>query len=101
MKESYSTDKDLRKSFKRLKCLAFVPKVDLIKAFKEIYQNASDNFKPVLDYFETYYIGELMTNSKTQRKQPFFPIDMWNVNEVIERTNNSLESWHKQFQVGF
>ena len=78
-----------------------MPKVDIIKAFKKIYQNASDNFKPVLDYFETYYIGELMTNSKTQRKQPFFPIDMWNVNEVIERTNNSLESWHKQFQVGF
>ena len=74
----------------------FTETVSTISQTYEIFDNAIDTFEPVLKYFETFYIGELMENSKTQRKQPLFPIAMWNVFELIER---SLESWHKQFQV--
>ena len=83
LKVAYVNDKQLRNSFKRLKCLAFVPEKDVIKAFKLICENSPDNFEPVLRYFETYYIGDLKENSKTQRKTPIFPIAMWNVFEVI------------------
>jgi hypothetical protein len=50
---------NLRTAFKRLKCLAFVPTEDVIEAFELIEEHSPAEFKPVLTYFETYYIGVL------------------------------------------
>ena len=45
--------------------------------------------------------GKLVTGSNSIRQKPIYPIDLWNVFEQtvigVSRTNNSLESWHKQF----
>ena len=62
---------------------------------------AEIEFEPILVYFEDNYIGKPI--NETTRKAPLFPIELWNVNKrVIEdlpRTNNPIESWHKQFEM--
>ena len=46
-------------------------------------------------------IEMFVNRSTTVRKVPVFPIKMWSVYQRLldglPRTNNSLESWHKQF----
>ena len=84
-----------------MKCLAFVPIKDVISAFKEISRISVEDFKPMLEYFEEFYIG---TNySRQTRRIPTYPIKMWNcynrVLEDLDTTNNSLESWHKVFEM--
>ena len=100
---NYNKDKTFRKAFRQLECLAFVPPKDVIHAFKYISSNAPNSFKEMLTYFEKYYIGNLKRGSQNQRKIPMFPIKIWSVyNRVLAgepRTNNSLEAWHKQFEV--
>ena len=55
----------------------------------------------MITYFEKNYIGSFEKGSKTLRKTPRFAIAMWNVYERVKldlpRTNNHVESWHKQF----
>ncbi|RNA11661.1 hypothetical protein BpHYR1_008321 [Brachionus plicatilis] len=55
---------------------------------------APSNINSLLDYFEKYYIGKAV---------PLLPIHIWNINDRVlqdfPRTNNSLESWHKQFEI--
>ena len=90
-------------SFKRLKGLAFLKPNDVIFGFKLIKSNAPKSFTPILSYFENYYIGNLVKTSENVRKVPCFPIKLWNsynrVLAVRERTNNTLEAWHKQFEI--
>ena len=90
-------------SFKYIQCLCFVPAKDAVNGFKKIGEFSEAKFQPVLDYFETYYIGKLKENSTTTRLKPMFPIIMWNcyarVYNNLPRTNNSTESWHKLFAV--
>ena len=66
-----------------------------------ICNEAPVELKEYLIYFETYYIGNLKNGSKSYRQVPSFPIELWNVHRFVladePRTNNSLESWHKQF----
>ena len=56
----------------------------------------------MLIYFETCYIGKLKIGSNTIRKVPCYPIKQWNCRERtlvdMQKTNNSVESWHKQFE---
>ncbi|CAF1048125.1 unnamed protein product [Brachionus calyciflorus] len=56
----------------------------------------------MIEYFENYYIGKLKKNSMSIREEPIFKPKFWNVFDRIEadlpRTNNSLESWHKNFE---
>ena len=51
--------------------------------------------------FERFYFGKLVRGSDTMRRVPVYPIKMWNVVNRIksnkDKTNNSLESWHKVF----
>lgn len=81
--------------------MAFLPVSDVIFGFKHICDHAPASLSPVLDYFETYYIGKIDPVKQTRRKVPSFRIPMWNVYERVvadkPRTNNSIESWHKQF----
>ncbi len=96
-------NKEFYKAFGFLKCLAFVPMVDVIKAFKFIQSIAPSSFKPILDYFETYYIGRENPRNKEERAVPPFPISLWNLHDRVlkdkARCNNSLEAWHKAFEV--
>ncbi|CAF1014998.1 unnamed protein product [Brachionus calyciflorus] len=90
-----------RLTYRRIKSLPFLKVKHIIKAFKEIVKETPDSFQPFLDYFEKYYIGLPVKGSTSLREVPSFPRELWNVHDQtlsgIPRTNNSLESWHKQF----
>ena len=101
--KDYVKDSLVRRLFKYLKYLPFVPPKDVIKAFKEI-KTLSDTcrkFEPMLTYFENFYIGKLVRNQQKIRKVPVYPINRWNVVSRVKegkaRTNNTQESWHKIF----
>jgi hypothetical protein len=53
----------------------------------------------LLAYFEDTDIGRIVRNN--QRKNPLFPIKIWNCCEMIEdnlpKTNNSVEGWRRSF----
>lgn len=93
------TDSTLRTCYKYLKFLAFVPAHDVIETFEMIKSMSPSNFKPILDYFEKYYIGLPSKKDPSKRVVPWFPIKLWNVNKRIvkdlPRTNNHIEAWHK------
>jgi hypothetical protein len=91
------------KTFSYLKCLAFVPVDDVIKAFtciKELADNQLDDF---MNYFENTYIGKKKNAESTKRQVPMFPIRLWNVYDRVlndePRTNNGIEAWHSAFNV--
>ena len=102
LRNAYIESLSIRNSFKSLKCLVFIPPNDEIEAFKIIKQKSVRKFLCVLTYFEKYYIGVLKSISKSCRSIPTFPISIWNCYHQIKsdepRTNNCMESWHKQFQ---
>ena len=92
----------IRLAFKRLKSLAFVPPQDVIDAFEYISKESDQIFDPMIEYFETFYIGKHRPNSN-YRQVPQFPIELWNLYELVikdmPRTNNSTQAWNKQFAV--
>lgn len=55
----YASDGEIRKNFKFLQALAFVPKKDVIFCLNQIKANCPNKFKPMLSYFEKYYVGNL------------------------------------------
>ena len=101
--KDYVKDPVVRKLFKYLNFLPFVPSKDVVKAFKEIVALGNDcrKFQPMFTYFERFYIGKLVKNSQSLRHVPTYPIQRWNlVSKILQdkaRTNNALESWHKLF----
>jgi hypothetical protein len=103
LKKDYISNYKIRKCFKWLRALPFVPPEDVADAFNEVKRISPPKFKCINEYFETYYIGKLKSTSRTARKVPMFKIEWWNVyNRVltdVARTNNSIEAWHKQFQI--
>ena len=87
LSKDYVRDDLVRKLFKYLKFLPFVPLKDSIKAFKKIkeYGENSDKFQPMFTYFERIYIGKLVKDSSTIRKMPICPIKSWNVMGRLEK----------------
>jgi hypothetical protein len=55
----YSECVDIRKNFKMLKCLAFVPTKDVIFAFKEISRLSVPEFEPMLTYLKNFTLAPL------------------------------------------
>lgn len=97
----YSNDKSIRESHRSLKALAFVPSEHVASAFKLIKKNCPTEMEVIFENFETFYIGKLKKNSKSERESPTYPIEIWNCYERVlngmATTNNAIESWHKQF----
>ena len=79
--------------------LAFVPPDQVIAAFEELQDPIPLETYPVLDNFETTYIGRQHGRG---RRNPMFDIGLWNVMEQKlaqeGRTNNQAEAWHRGFQ---
>ncbi|XP_057329859.1 uncharacterized protein LOC130670468 [Microplitis mediator] len=82
--------------------LAFVPPDNVIAAYEEIvssdyYNQNSDVFEQLLDYFEMTWIGKLKNNKK-QRGKPLFAIKMRNCHNAASkefiRSNNPTEGWN-------
>ena len=55
--EKYSVCKEFRKLYKLTKALAFLPPKHVVHSFKQIQAICNTDFKPILEYFEEYYIG--------------------------------------------
>ena len=74
---TYLQESSIRKTFKYIKCLAFVPVKYVPGAFVLISKSASVKFKPILEYFEEWYIGTVVKNTTTRK--PCYLIPMWNL----------------------
>ena len=59
-----------------------------------------DDLSDSLHYFEKTWIG---LEHHGRRRRPLFPIELWNVRDRVERTlprtNNSVEGWHRAFDI--
>ena len=53
-----------------------------------------------LHYFEKTWIS---LEHHERRRRPLFPMELWNVRDRVERalprTNNSVEGWHRAFDI--
>ena len=92
LQQNYLTDPLFRGNIRIIPALSSVPVHDVILAFDELCNHCSIDEQPVLDYFETNYIGELR---RGRRLLPIFPHELWSMhNRVLNelrRTNNNLE----------
>ena len=87
--------------------LAFLPPEDVIEGSEELSDTIrglyNDTVDDLLQYFEDTYIGRFRMNAP--RRPPLFPIDLWDMfhrtDNELPRTNNSVEGWHRSFQVTF
>ncbi|CAF0933776.1 unnamed protein product [Brachionus calyciflorus] len=97
--KKWNTDSALRKNFRRLQALAFLPTGDVIQAFSLIKKDSPTYFNQILNYFENNYKGKVKDFKQTE---PRYPIEIWNLYERIKldlpRTNNSVESWHSRLK---
>ena len=84
--------------------LAFVPPDKVLDAFLELMDNLDPASEEQLDewltYFEKVWIGEV---KRGRRRSPLFQQSLWNVHlrvkDNLPRTNNSLEGWHRGFDM--
>ena len=98
LQQNYLTDPLFRGNIRMIPALSFVPVHDVILAFDELCNHCGIDEQPVLDYFETNYIGELR---RGRRLLPIFPNELWimhnRVLNELPRKNNNLEGWHTRF----
>ena len=94
----YLDDQEFRTNIRMISALAFIPRPDVIRQFNNLSQHCGPQEVPILDYFETNYVGELRRNN---RRQPLFSHSLWNVYDRVianqPRTTNALEGWHNAF----
>ena len=57
-------EKEFRRLYRLTKALAFLPPKHVITGFKAILEICTDDFKPILDYFEEYYKGWFISINK-------------------------------------
>ena len=98
LQQVYLNDQLFRTNIRMIPVLSFVANVDTVAAFDQHSNHCGALEQPVLDYFETYYIGELR---RGRRFPPLFPHELWNMHTRVQhdlpRTNNVLEGWHNRF----
>ena len=98
LSQLYLRDEDFRTNIRMVSALAFVPREDIVARFEDLSQHCSPQEIPILDYFETNYVGELR---RGLRRPPLFAHSLWNVHDRIllnlPRTTNALEGWHNAF----
>jgi hypothetical protein len=97
----YGTDANYNQMLKKFTALAFCSKTDVAARYAIIAAQLIGEFGNIeqhqdfLEYFENIWIGRA-------HRTPRFSPEMWNCKEVTEnllpRTNNSVESWHNALQ---
>ena len=65
--------------------MPFFPLADVIPAFELVAKNAPSSFRPMIEYFEKYYIGKLVDESDPggPRRMPWFYVKLWNVHKRV------------------
>ena len=99
LQQDYENNQIFRLHVRMMMALAFVPVADTLAAFTALCNICGQLEQPLLDYFETNYVGELR---RGRRNPPLFAHEMWNMNGHVAgnlpRTNNYLEGWHNRFR---
>ena len=99
LQQIYLNDPVFRNNIRMIHVLSFVPIQDTVDAFEQLAQHCDNAEQPLLDYFETNYIGAL----RHGRRGPRHEHAMWHVNTCVQdnipRTNNHLEGWHTRYNV--
>ena len=92
-------DDTFRINIRMISALAFVPLNFIVWAFERLYQHCGNAEQPILQYFESNYIGEMRAGV---RVAPRFVHTLWNVYDCaiagLPRTTNTVEGWHNAFQ---
>lgn len=65
LKKKYQEDKSFHLNVRKLLALAFVPGLDVIKAYEMITGDFADDCDEFLDYFEKTWIGEPKKRGKS------------------------------------
>ena len=89
---------------KQFRTLAFVPEIDVIPCYGELIDSLSndlvDDLSDFIHDFEKTWIG---LEHHGRRRRPLFSIELWNVRDRVERvlprTDNSVEGWHRAFDI--
>ena len=100
----YQCDEEFAVVMKQFRALLFVPEIDVIPCYEELIDSLSndlvDDLSDFIHYFEKTWIG---LEHHGRRRRPLFSIEPWNVRDRVERvlprTNNSVEGWHRAFDV--
>jgi hypothetical protein len=68
--------------------LAFVPTFDVPAAFEELADASPNELIPGLDYFEDNYVGRENRRAARGRREPLFPVELWNMFDRVTYENN-------------
>ena len=81
MPQLYMNDEEFHTNIRMISALSFVPTADTIQAFDALSYHAGNQEQVVLDYFESYYKGELQ---RGRCLAPRFPHTMWNMSLRVQ-----------------
>lgn len=100
LRQAYNNDTDFALQCRMIISLAFVPQLHLETALTSLREELTAALQPMLEWFETNYIGVLTRSGN--RRPPLFGYDIWNVydrtRQNFERTNNHAEAANKRIQ---
>ncbi|KAI1695907.1 hypothetical protein DdX_19321 [Ditylenchus destructor] len=95
----YCDEPDFAMSARMIVSMAFLRKVDIEDALESLYEFLPEELRPILDWFEEYYIGHQLRNG---RRPALFAYEMWSVYQRTldgeGRTNNHAEAAHRRLQ---
>ena len=84
----------IRKAFKMIKALPFVPEDFIHTAWRNLKPTLPDDMRTFIDYFEHTWVG-------TSYSEPLFPHSRWNQHDatalLLPRSSNIAEGWHHGF----
>uniref|UniRef100_A0A915E455 H15 domain-containing protein n=1 Tax=Ditylenchus dipsaci TaxID=166011 RepID=A0A915E455_9BILA len=101
LKGRYETEPDFAVKCRMITAMAFVKPEDLMPVFAELEELLPEELDPILDWFQTYYIG--FVNRRGNMVVPMFAHSLWNVYERTlngnHRTNNYAEAANHRIQM--
>ena len=78
------------------------PMMDINIGFEKLLENLDERLEPFVHYFEDTWMGRVGRLGK--KSKPLFEPALWNQFENArdgkQKTNNSVEGWHRAFEMG-
>jgi hypothetical protein len=102
LQELVKSDPAIDIQVRMIRAMTFVPLIDLNRVWKALMAVLDPRLNPLIEYFDTYYMGRLVGN---RRRRARFPRELWNMFERTvngqPRTNNSVEAYHRSLNTHF
>lgn len=103
----YGTDENFSLLIRHIPALAFLPHDNIPAAFDELKGHMPPEANNIVQWFEDNYVHgrarRTLRDGNVSRVAPLFPPAFWSVVENIEyafpRTQNSVEAWHRRWEV--